>query len=62
MSKQAKNLRKLTKEQLEQRLSDARSELMKDRGQAAAGTAPKQASRIRNNRKTVARILTLQNE
>lgn len=62
MSKQAKTLRKLSKDDLQKRLSEAKLELMKDRAQVAAGTAPKKASAIRSNRRTVARILTIANE
>jgi len=58
MSKQAKELRKLGKEDRAKRLAEARLELMKDRAQVATGTAPKNASKIRTNRKTIARILT----
>ncbi len=62
MSKQAKELRKLNKEELAKRLTETELQLMKDRGQVASGTAPKQSSAIRNARKTVARIYTIQNE
>ena len=62
MSKQAKELRKLTKVEREKRLSETQFELMKDRGQVAAGTAPKKSSAIRNARRTIARIFTLRNE
>ena len=58
MSKQAKELRKLSKEDRLKRLAEARLELMKDRAQVATGTAPKNAAKIRGNRKTIARILT----
>lgn len=59
MSKQAKELRKLSAEDRAKRMGEARLELMKDRAQVAAGTAPKKPSQIRANRKTIARILTL---
>lgn len=59
MSKQAKELRKLSKEERTKKLAELRLELMKDRAQVASGTAPKKPSQIRTNRKTIARILTL---
>lgn len=59
MSKQAKELRKLSAQEREKRLVELRLELMKDRAQVAAGSAPKKTSRIRQNKKTIARILTL---
>ena len=62
MSKKAKELRKLTKEQREQKLSELQLQLMKDRAQVKAGTAPKNVATIRNARKTIARIHTLRNE
>ena len=62
MSKKAKELRKVNKEERAKKLAEVRFELMKDRAQVAAGTAPKKSSAIRNNRKTIARILTLNNE
>jgi ribosomal protein L29 len=59
MVKQTKELRKLTKEQREERLAQVRMQLMKDQAQVAAGTAPKNSAGIRNARRTIARILTL---
>lgn len=62
MTKQTKELRKLTKEQREERLAQLQLQLMKDKAQVAAGTAPKNSAGIRNARKTIARILTLRND
>ncbi len=62
MTKQAKDLRKLTKEQREERLAQVELQLMKDKAQVAAGTAPKNSAAIRNARKTIARIHTLRND
>ncbi len=62
MSKQAKTLKKLSKDDREKRLVDLRLELMKDRAQVAAGAASKKPSSIRNNKRMIARILTLRNE
>lgn len=62
MTKQAKDLRKLTKDQRGERLAQVEIQLMKDRAQVAAGTAPKNSAAIRNARKTIARIHTLRND
>ena len=62
MSKQAKELRKLSKQDRAKRLAETQLQLMKDRGQVAAGTAPKKSSSIRNARRTIARIHTLRDE
>jgi ribosomal protein L29 len=62
MSKVVKDLKKLSKEERTKRLSEVRFELMKDRAQVAAGAASKKPSTIRNNKKMIARILTLNNE
>jgi len=62
MTKQTKELRKLTKEQREERLAQVELQLMKDKAQVAAGTAPKNSASIRNARKTIARIHTLRND
>lgn len=60
--KQTKELRKLTNEQREERLAQVQMQLMKDKAQVAAGTAPKNSAGIRNARKTIARIHTLRND
>jgi ribosomal protein L29 len=60
--KQTKELRKLTNEQREERLAQVQMQLMKDKAQVAAGTAPKNSASIRNARKTIARIHTLRND
>jgi ribosomal protein L29 len=62
MAKQTKELRKLTKQQREERLAQVSLQLMKDRAQVAAGTAPKNSAAIRNARRTIARIHTLRND
>jgi large subunit ribosomal protein L29 len=62
MSKQAKDLKKLSKEERNKRLTELRLQLMKDRAQVAAGAASKKPSTIRNSKRMIARILTSQNE
>lgn len=62
MTKQTKELRKLTTQQRDERLAQVELQLMKDKAQVAAGTAPKNSASIRNARKTIARILTLRND
>jgi large subunit ribosomal protein L29 len=57
-----KELRSLTKEELEKKLREARLELMKERGAVASGRAVKNTSKIRNLRRLIARILTIKRE
>ena len=62
MSKQMKELRKLSKDDREKRLAEIQLQLMKERAQVASGAASKKTSAIRQGKKTIARILTLRNE
>ncbi len=58
----AKELRKLDGKDLDKRLSEARLDLMKERGNVKRGRAIKNPGRIRVLRKDVAKILTLKRE
>lgn len=49
-------------EDLEKKLKEARLELMKERAAVASGRAIKNTSKIRELRKTIARILTIKKE
>ena len=60
--KRIAELRKLSNEDLDKRLKEARLELMKERGAVASGRAVKNTARIRNLRKTISRILTIKKE
>ncbi len=55
----AEELRKMTKEELEKKLSELRMELLKLRAQARSGAPPKNTMQIRNIRRDIARILTI---
>ncbi len=55
-------IRKMSNEEREKRLIELRAELMRMRTMAEAGGAPDNPSRIREIRRTIARILTVMNE
>jgi large subunit ribosomal protein L29 len=57
-----KELRGLSPKEREERLKEARNELMHERGVAAMGGAPPNPGKIRAIRSTIARILTIQHE
>lgn len=56
-----KELKNLSDEELDKKLADLRLELCKERATAYAGTA-KNPGKIREIRRTIARILTIKNE
>jgi large subunit ribosomal protein L29 len=58
----ADELRDLTLDELEEELRDMQQELMHERGVAAMGGQPPDPGRIKELRKTVARIKTIVNE
>jgi large subunit ribosomal protein L29 len=58
----AKEIRALTEEQRAQRMLELRAELSKMRTMSSAGGALENPSRIRELRKAIARILTIENE
>jgi large subunit ribosomal protein L29 len=58
----AKEVREMSNEQLEKQLKDLRNELLKERAITATGGAPESPGRIRELRRTIARILTIQKE
>ncbi len=55
----AKELRALTKADLNKKQAELAKGLMKEYAQVATGTIPKNPGRIRKSRKTIARILTI---
>ena len=57
-----KEIRKMKDEELDKRLSDLRKELMKARAKIAQGAAPDKPGRIKEIRRTIARILTVKRE
>jgi LSU ribosomal protein L29P len=57
-----KELRKLSREERLKRLEELRLELIKYRGLFTAGKPPKNVKLLRNLRKEIARILTINRE
>jgi len=55
----AKDLRSLSKQELEKKLDELRSDLMKLRTGTTSAGQPKNVGQARNMKKTVARILTI---
>jgi len=55
----AKEIRKLTEKERNQKLDELKKELMKLRSQMATGTTPENPGKIRAIKRTVAKILTL---
>jgi large subunit ribosomal protein L29 len=54
-----KELKGMSKEELGSKMIELRKELMKENAQIKSGTTPKSPGRVRNSKKTIARILTL---
>jgi large subunit ribosomal protein L29 len=57
-----KDIRKWSSEELEKKLDEYRSELLEQRALQASGGAIENPGRIKEIRKTIARILTVNNE
>ncbi len=57
-----KEIREMKKEDLQKRLNELRLELMKERAQSEVGGTPSNPGRVRELRRTIARILTKLNE
>jgi large subunit ribosomal protein L29 len=57
-----KEVRGMSVDQREKQLSDLKSELLKERAITSTGGAPENPGRIRELRRTIARILTIQKE
>ncbi len=55
-------IRKMNDEELDKKLSDLKKELMKTNAQIAQGSIPEKPGRIKEIKKTIARILTIKNE
>ena len=60
MSKQMKELRSLAAPEKKAKLLELRKEMIKINAQVATGTVPKNPYQIKNSKKTIARILTIQ--
>ncbi|MSR85802.1 50S ribosomal protein L29 [Candidatus Woesearchaeota archaeon] len=57
-----KELRKMTKQELDNKLLELRKDLIKINAQIGAGTVPENPGNVKNVKKTVARILTIMTE
>jgi large subunit ribosomal protein L29 len=57
-----KDIRAMSPEDREKRLTELRTELMRLRTMVEAGGAPENPSQIREIRRTIARIFTVENE
>lgn len=57
-----KDIRAMSPEDREKRIAELRTELMRLRTMVKAGGAPENPSQIREIRRTIARILTVENE
>ena len=58
----AKDIRALGKEELSKKIAEMKKELIKLNAQVATGTPPKNPGQIKQIKKTIARILTVQGE
>ncbi len=58
----SKDIRTMKDADLEKQLKDLRNDLLKQRAITATGGAPESPGRIRELRRTIARILTIQKE
>ena len=57
-----KEMRKMKEEDLNKKLFDLKKELMKVNAQISQGTAPEKPGRIKEIKRTIARILTVKKE
>jgi large subunit ribosomal protein L29 len=57
-----KELRGLSKEDMNARLTELRKELIKHNAQITTGTVPKSPGQVKQTKKTIARILTILKE
>lgn len=57
-----KDIRKMTKQEQENKLLELKKDLIKINAQIAAGTVPENPGNVKNVKKTVARIMTIMNE
>lgn len=55
----SKELRNMGAEELSKKVQELRKDLIKENAQIATGTTPKSPAKIKNMKKTIARILTI---
>ena len=58
----SKEIRKMTDDEIDKRTEELKLELSKKKAQIIIGGAPENAGRIREVKRTLARILTIKNE
>jgi large subunit ribosomal protein L29 len=58
----AKEVREMTEDKRAKQLADLKNELLKERAITSTGGAPESPGRIRELRRTIARIITIQKE
>jgi len=58
----AKEIRQTSKEELDKKIFEFKKEMIKLNAQVATGTPPKNPNQIKEIKKTIARILTVQGE
>lgn len=57
-----KEIRKMTEEELDKKMEELKLDLSKKKAQIIIGGAPENAGKIKEVKKTIARILTIKNE
>lgn len=62
MTKKAKAIRGMGKEQMLDKMVELKKELLKMNSQIAVGTSPESPGRVKQIKKEIARILTIMNE
>lgn len=58
----SEEIRDLGAEELEEKLSELRNELLREKSMIASGGAPENPGRIKEIRRTIARILTIKSQ
>ncbi|MCD6414820.1 MAG: 50S ribosomal protein L29 [Candidatus Diapherotrites archaeon] len=58
----AKEIRKMSPKEREKKLQEIKAELSKERAAVASGTQPENPGRIKELRRAIARILTIEKE
>ncbi|MBI2559439.1 50S ribosomal protein L29 [Candidatus Woesearchaeota archaeon] len=58
----AKELKLMNERDLENKITELKKELMKANSQIATGTIPKNAGKIKETRRTIAKILTVKRQ
>lgn len=59
---QAEDIRELSYEQMQEKLDELRQELFTERSKIASGGAPENPGRLKELRRTIARVKTIMNE